>query len=188
MTALTNLAGVVMGLLLTIVAGLLPPALAVPTLGGLSLVELPTSGQVAAVLLTALLCGARVGLMTAVAYLAFGLAQFPVFHGGGGPDYVLEPGFGDLLGLIPAAWLVGRIGQQIPLRDPFSLWFVTMMGVVATSLGGGMYLLLGAVTGHWPTPWPELMISHWLLPFLLQALMACPVAVVAALLRRLLLY
>ena len=188
MKALANLAGVVMGLLLTIVAGLLQPTMAVPTLGGLSLVELPTSAQLAAVLLTALLCGARVGLMTAVAYLAFGLVQFPVFHAGGGLDYVLEPGFGYLLGLIPAAWLVGRIGQRIPLRDSFSLWFVTMTGIVVASLFGGAHLLLGAVVGHWPMPWPELMISHWLLPLLLQAVMACPVAVVAALLRRLLLY
>ncbi|KKZ12413.1 MAG: hypothetical protein TQ37_05640 [Candidatus Synechococcus spongiarum 15L] len=188
MTALMNLVGVVMGLLLAIVAGLLQPTMAVPTLGGLSLVEVPTSGQLAAVLLTALICGARVGLMTAVAYLAFGLTQFPVFHAGGGPDYVLEPGFGYLLGLIPGAWLVGRIGQQVALRDPFSLWFAALTGVVVVSLCGGAYLLLGAVVGHWSMPWPELMVSHWLLPLLLQAVMACPVAVAAALLRRLLLY
>ena len=188
MTALINLVGVVMGLLLTIVAGLLQPTMAVPTFAGLSLVELPTSGQLAAVLLTALLCGARVGLMTAVAYLAFGLTQFPVFHAGGGADYVLEPGFGYLLGLIPGAWLVGRIGQQVSLRDPFSLWFVAMTGVVVVSLFGGAYLLLGAVVGHWSMSWLELTISHWLLPLLLQAVMACPVAVAAALLRRFLLY
>ena len=188
MKALMNLVGVVMGLLLTIVAGLLQPTIAVPTLGGFTLVELPISAQLVAVLLTALLCGARVGLMTAVAYLAFGMTQFPVFPGGGGLDYVLEPGFGYMLGLIPAAWLVGRIGQQLPLPDPFSLWFVTMMGVVAASLFGGMHLLLGALVGHWPMPWRELMISHWLLPLLLQGVMACPVAVVALLLRRLLLY
>ncbi|KKZ13721.1 MAG: hypothetical protein TH68_06300, partial [Candidatus Synechococcus spongiarum 142] len=84
MKVLLNLVAVVMGLLLTIVAGLLQPTMAVPTLGGLSLVELPTSGQLAAVLLTSLICGARVGLMTAVAYLAFGLTQLPVFHAGGG--------------------------------------------------------------------------------------------------------
>ena len=188
MKALTNLVGVVMGLLLAIMAGLLQPAMTVPTLTGIRLVELPTSTQLAGVLLTALLCGARVGFMTAVAYLAFGLTQFPVFHAGGGLDYVLEPGFGYLLGLIPAAWLVGRIGQQISLRDTFSLWFVTMLGIVVASLFGGIHLLLGALMGYWTTPWLELMISHWLLPLLLQAVIACPVAVVAALLRRLLLY
>ena len=188
MTALLNLVAVVMGLLLTIVAGFLQPTMAVPAFGGLSLVELPTSGQLAAVLLTALLGGARVGLMTAVAYLAFGLTQFPVFHAGGGLDYVLEPGFGYLLGFVPGAWLVGRIGQQAALRDPFSLWFVAMIGVVVVSLAGGTYLLLGAVVGHWSLSWLELTIGHWLVPLLLQAVMACPVAVVAAVLRRFLLY
>ena len=188
MKALTNLAGVVMGLLLTIVAGLLQPTMAVPAFEGINLVELPTSSQLAAVLLTALLCGARVGLMTAVAYLAFGLTQFPVFHAGGGPDYVLEPGFGYLLGMMPAGWLVGRIGQQATLRDPFSLWFVAMIGMVVVSLCGGTYLLLGAVVGHWSLSWLELVIGHWLVPLLLQAVMACPVAVVAAVLRRVLLY
>lgn len=188
MTALINLVAVVMGLLLAIVAGLLQPTMAVPGFWGLNLVELPTSGQLAAVLLTALLCGARVGLMTAVAYLAFGLTQFPVFHAGGGVDYVLEPGFGYLLGLIPGAWLVGRIGQQVALRDPSSLWFVAMIGMVVVSLCGGMYLLLGTVVGHWSMSWLELVVGHWLIPLLLQAVMACPVAVVAAVLRRLLLY
>ena len=188
MKALINLMGVVTGLLLAIVAGLLQPTMAVPTFGGLSLVELSTSGPAAAVLLTALIGGARVGLMTAVAYLTFGLTQFPVFHGGGGPAYVLEPEFGYLLGLVPGAWWVGRIAQQIPLRDPFSLWFVAMTGVVVASLLGGAYLLLGVAVGHWSAPWQELMHSHWLMPLLLQVVMACPVAVVATLLRRLLLY
>ena len=188
MKVLLNLVAVVMGLLLTIVAGLLQPTMAVPTLGGLSLVELPTSGQLAAVLLTSLICGARVGLMTAVAYLAFGLTQLPVFHAGGGLDYVLEPGFGYLLGFIPGAWLVGRIGQKIPLRDPVSLWVAAITGVMVVYLCGGVHLLLGALMGHWSMPWLELLVSHWLLPLLLEAVMACPVAVVALLLRRLLLY
>ena len=188
MKALTNLVGVVMGLLLTIVAGLVQPTMAVPTFDGLHLVELPTSGQLAAVLLTALLCGARVGLMTAVAYLVFGLVQFPIFHAGGGLDYVREPGFGYLLGLIPAAWLVGGIGRRVSQQDPFSLWFVAMTGVVAVYLFGAIHLVLGTVMGQWSMPWPELIISYWFLPLLLQAVMACPVAVVATVLRRLLLY
>ncbi len=188
MKALTNLVGAIMGLLLTLVAGMVQPAVVLPTLGGIRVVELPTSAQLAAVLLTSLMCGARVGLMTAVAYLTFGLVQFPVFHAGGGLDYVLEPGFGYLLGLIPGAWLVGRMGQRFPLHHILSLWFVTMAGVLVVSLCGGVHLLLGTLVGHWSMSWLELLTSYWLAPLLLQMVMACPMAVLAALIRRLLLY
>ena len=38
--------------------------------------------------------GPRAGVMAAVGYLTLGLFSLPVFHGGGGLSYVLEPGFG----------------------------------------------------------------------------------------------
>lgn len=187
MKALTNLMGVFMGLLLMIIAGLLEPALAVPGRDGVALVDLPTTGQLPALLLVALTCGARVGLMTAVAYLAFGLTQYPVFHTGGGLGYILQPGFGYLLGFIPAAWLVGRFGQQSQMNDPLNLWFSCLAGVLVVQICGGLNLLLGTLAGRWEMSLPQLFYSYWLVPFLLEITMACLVAMLATMIRRLLL-
>ena len=42
-------------------------------------------------------------------YVLLGLVGLPIFTMGGGFSYVLQPTFGFLLGLIPAAWVVGRV-------------------------------------------------------------------------------
>ena len=84
-----------------LVGGLLPAALLIP-LPSPTVVDLPATWQVPALLLCALVCGPRAGVIAAVAYLSIGLLDLPVFHGGGGLT-VLEPGFGYLAGFIPAA-------------------------------------------------------------------------------------
>ena len=49
------------------------------------------------------------GALSQVVYLCSGLIGFPVFAGGGGPQYVLRPTFGYLLGFVGAAAIVGII-------------------------------------------------------------------------------
>lgn len=56
--------------------------------------------------------GARLGAISQVAYVAAGLVGFPVFVGGGGVHYLLEPTFGYLLGFPLAAWTVGTLADQ----------------------------------------------------------------------------
>ena len=46
----------------------------------------------------------RAGIM-----VALGLIGIPIFAAGGGFGYIFNPTFGFLLGLIPAAWVVGRV-------------------------------------------------------------------------------
>lgn len=60
--------------------------------------------------LAGLLLGARWGAASQLVYVLLGLAGLPVFASGGGLSYVLQPTFGYVLGLIPAAWVIGRLG------------------------------------------------------------------------------
>jgi biotin transport system substrate-specific component len=111
--ALLNWWGALVGLLLILTGGLLQPA--VPwwdAQRGLAFKELPITAQVPALLLTALVCGPRSGMLAAVAYLSLGMAVLPVFQDGGGLAYLQQPSFGYLAGFIPAAWLCGRLSQQ----------------------------------------------------------------------------
>lgn len=64
------------------------------------------------------LLGAKYGMLSQLVYVALGLVGLPIFTAGGGVSYVLQPTFGFLLGLIPMAWIVGRLtdGSSSPPR------------------------------------------------------------------------
>ena len=53
------------------------------------------------------LLGWKWGAVSQLLYVAIGLLGLPVFTQGGGIGYVLQPSFGFLLGLIPAAAVIG---------------------------------------------------------------------------------
>ena len=65
-----------------------------------------------------LVLGAGWGAASQAVYVLLGLVGLPIFTAGGGIGYVLYPSFGFLLGLIPAAWVIGRIaaGGSSPRR------------------------------------------------------------------------
>lgn len=59
--------------------------------------------------LAGVLLGAKYGALSQLVYVALGLAGLPIFTSGGGLGYFLYPTCGFLLGLIPAAWVVGTL-------------------------------------------------------------------------------
>lgn len=72
----------------------------------------PFTMQFLVVVLAGLLLGSKRGALSQAVYLALGLAGLPVFAGGGGPGYVLQPTFGYLLGFIPGAFLCGVVVER----------------------------------------------------------------------------
>lgn len=154
--------------------------------GGVGLLPLPMTLQVPALLLTALVCGPRSAMLAAIAYLSLGLFQLPVFQGGGGLAYVLEPGFGYLVGFIPAGWLSGRLARQAGMDDLLNLFGISVLGLVVLQLFGLLNLLLGALAGRWPQSLPQLLFNYSLLPLGGQLVLCCAVALLALVLRRVL--
>lgn len=57
------------------------------------------------------LLGARWGALSQAAYVVLGLVGLPIFTMGGGLGYVFQPSFGFLLGLIPSAWVMGKLTE-----------------------------------------------------------------------------
>lgn len=74
----------------------------------------PITLQAACACLAGLLLGPLRGAASQGVYLAAGLIGFPVFAGGGGLHYVLEPTFGYLLGFVAGAWVCGRLAGRAP--------------------------------------------------------------------------
>ncbi len=68
--------------------------------------------QVFFVFMAGALLGPKYGALAEGVYVLLGLVGVPVFTGGGGPMYVLQPTFGFLLSYIPAAAVVGALRGQ----------------------------------------------------------------------------
>lgn len=59
--------------------------------------------------LAAILLGPKWGTISQAVYVALGLVGLPVFTQGGGLGYLAQPTMGFLLGLIPCAWVIGKL-------------------------------------------------------------------------------
>ncbi len=90
------------------------------------------------VLLAAFLLGAKLGTISVLVYLIIGLVGLPVFAAGGGPQYVLRPGFGFLLGFLLAAFIIGLLMEKTKANK---LW----QYILISAVGEFVYYLVGAV-------------------------------------------
>ena len=90
--------------------------------------------------LAGILLGARAGALSQLLYVALGLLGLPVFALGGGIGYVLYPTFGFLLGLIPAAYVVGRVNGSS--RSPKRITLACLAGLAVLYAVGLPYMAL----------------------------------------------
>ena len=187
MRALANWSGAIAGLLLILTGGLIQAALPSLSPSGISVIPLPITLQVPALLLTALVCGPRAAMLAGVAYISLGLFELPVFHAGGGLTYLLDPGFGYLAGFLPAAWVTGRLARQPGMDHLLNLTGAAIVGLGVLQLCGLANLLLGGLVQRWNGALPQLLVSYSVGPLLPQLGLCCAVALLALPLRRLLL-
>ena len=96
----------------------------------LSIIPLHSNWQIHGVLLISLICGPKIGTISAISYLIIGLFYLPVFHGGGSVGYILTHEFGYLLGFIPAAWICGFLAKKDTKANLINYSFYTGMSYV----------------------------------------------------------
>ena len=72
----------------------------------------PITLQFMFVLLAGHILKPKSAALTLIVYTAMGIMGLPVFSGGGGPNYVLTPTFGYIVGFVFAAMLVSLISQK----------------------------------------------------------------------------
>lgn len=162
---------------------------------GVQVYSLGVSFQVGAVLLTACVGGKHAATLAQIAYLTLGLLPLsflglPIFTQGGGLAYVREPGFGYLIGFIPAAWVCGYLAfQRRPKVETLAYSSVCGLGIIH---GCGLIYLAIASLGGWLDvvsipAWRE-FVAYSLAPLPGQLIMICAVSVLAYLLRQILFY
>lgn len=86
------------------------------------------------------LLGPGCGALSQGVYVALGLIGLPIFTAGGGFGYVLQPTFGFLLGLIPAAAIIGAISRRS--ASPLRLALACLAGLAALYAVGIPYMAL----------------------------------------------
>ena len=103
--------------------------------------------------LAGVLLGARCGALSQAVYVLLGLAGAPVFASGGGPQYVLHPTFGFVLGLIPTAYIIGRLTERD--ASPRRIASACLAGFAALYLIGVPYMgvICNAYLGRGLTVW-----------------------------------
>jgi biotin transport system substrate-specific component len=182
------------GLILTIGGTLLEAFLVSPPWSwgqhGVHAYSLGVTCQIAAVLLVGCLGGRNAATISQIAYLILGLTWFNVFTQGGGLDYAHRPSFGYLLGFVPGAWICGWLAFRLPVRLEY-LAFSCLLGLTAIHLTGIGYILLAHAakwTGFEALPLSQTLVTYSVTPLPGQLALVCAVTVIAALLRRLMLY
>lgn len=86
------------------------------------------------------LLGPGCGALSQGVYVALGLMGLPIFTTGGGFGYVLQPTFGFLLGLIPAAAIIGAISGKS--TSPLRIALACTAGLAALYAVGVPYMAL----------------------------------------------
>src|ERR1039458_4340972 len=103
----------------------------------------PITGQTFAVLLSGAVMGWRRAFVSQVAYLAEGVAGFPVFAGGASTVlHLVGPSGGFLLCFPFAAALVGYLVEQGTVRSAWKLASALAAGDAIILLGGSLWLRL----------------------------------------------
>lgn len=80
----------------------------------------PFTLQVLAICLSALLLTRKQAVMAVLIYIIMGLIGLPVFAGGmSGPNIVMSPTFGFILGFIPMVYIINTLYHKLPKNHRF---------------------------------------------------------------------
>ena len=108
---------------------------------------------IGAIVMTAMSWFGRAFLPEVGTYVVLGLVGLPIFTMGGGLGYVFQPSFGFLLGLIPSAWVMGKLTEGEAKLPRVVLACLVGLGVLYLVGLPYMYLILNVYLGKGLSAW-----------------------------------
>lgn len=105
--------------------------------------------------LAGILLGGKYGGLSVLCYIALGLIGLPIFAGGGGIAYVLQPTFGYLIGFCVGTYVTGVIANRVPAPSVKRLVAANFAGLLIVYTFGMVYYWLiyqfyiGTGIGFW---------------------------------------
>jgi len=114
----------------------------------------PLTLQVLFVLLAGLVLGARLAVLSVVAYLTVGLVAPVYAQGASGLGALVGPAGGYLVGFVAAAYVVGALAERWQPRGFWPLCAVALIGLVPIYAIGASWLAWQThATALWPIVW-----------------------------------
>ncbi|WP_242985366.1 biotin transporter BioY [Vallitalea okinawensis] len=102
----------------------------------------PFTMQLFFCIMSGLLLGSRLGMLSQLIYVIIGLIGVPVFASGGGIYYIFTPTFGYLIGFILGAYVAGKI---IELKGTYTFkWYIiaSLIAMIVIYITGVPYLYM----------------------------------------------
>lgn len=129
----------------------------------------PITLQVFFVLLSGLMLGSRLGMLSQMGYVTAGLMGMPIFAAGrGGPLVLLGPTGGYLMGFPLAAFVVGLISERRSKSTQWTTFGAALIGVATIYLLGATWLALWLNMAKWLPP-STCLLQAWqkgVMPFI----------------------
>jgi len=91
--------------------------------------------------MSGIILGGKKGALSQLLYILIGLIGIPVFTKGGGPQYIFQPTFGYLIGLIIAAYVIGKV-VEIKKNSFKNLLLANFLGIIVIYFIGVIYFYL----------------------------------------------
>ena len=174
--------------MLIIIGAMIPSAIVSPQKDlSFSIIHLPSTWQIAGILLCSLLCGPQIGIISSLSYILIGLFYLPIFHGGGSVGYILTPEFGYLIGFIPASWLCGRLAEKVRIYSLISIAYSTILGLILIHLIGISYLIVGSLIWNWRESLFDLILTNSITPLPYQIALCLSISFIYLILKKILL-
>lgn len=111
----------------------------------------PITLQSLFVILSGLILDPKLAALSQIVYILLGLVGAPIFSGfTGGPQSVMAPSFGFVIGFVFAAYIVGRIAHIDNKLSPKRIWIGSLVGSLVIYLFGlpYMYYMLNIIMGN----------------------------------------
>lgn len=108
----------------------------------ISITAVPLTLQLFFTTLAGVFLGAKLGALSVLCYILLGLFGLPIFAGGGGPAYVLQPTFGYLIGFVFGTFVTGTIANRVPLPGMKRLLLANFAGLIIVYAFGMVYYWL----------------------------------------------
>ena len=102
----------------------------------------PMTLQAQFALLAGVLLGGRNGAISVLLYILLGFCGLPVFTGGGGIGYVLQPTFGYIIGFVFGAWAAGVVARRRPAPSFLRLLAAQLAGLGIIYFIGVIYYFI----------------------------------------------
>jgi biotin transport system substrate-specific component len=103
--------------------------------------DVPITLQTLFVILSGLILGPKLAALSQIIYVILGLIGIPIFANfTGGPQSVLKPSFGFLIGFIFAAFIVGKIANTGEKINKKRIWAAAFAGTIVIYLFGLPYM------------------------------------------------